>query len=256
MVLEVPSAPTAFAISKIDANRTATITWQPPISSGGSPITGYRVARDAGTVPGQGPWSTTVSATTRSFTFKVLVVGSTYTLSVQAINAQGTGPAASGKVTIAPTTVNLLQNPGFELDANADNRPDNWTSNAKFTRSATSIYTGSYAGRHRATDNLGHTVSQTVVSLSAGTGYRFAGRVNIPATSDAFTFQIRVRWINSAGALIRTDVIRRYTVSTGGWTEATGTMVSPTGTVKAQVQMVSTNLNATIYVDDFIFGRT
>ena len=59
-----------------------------------------------------------------------------------------------------------------------------------------------------------------VGSLTGGTGYRFSGRVNILTTSDAFTFQLRVRWLNSAGGVIHTDVIHRYTTSTGGWTEA------------------------------------
>jgi hypothetical protein len=198
-----------------------------------------------------------VTASTRSFTFTRLLSGSTYKLSVQAINAIGTGPAASGTVTLGQVvTTNLLKNPGFETDGNADGRPDSWTSNAKFTRSNISIYSGSYAGRHRATDNTNHTISQVVASLTPGATYVFNGKVNIPATSDTFTFLVRVQWLNSTGGVIRTDAIRRFTAATGGWTDAIGGMTSPTGTTKARVQMVSTNLNATIYVDDFKLTRS
>jgi hypothetical protein len=41
-----------------------------------------------------------VPGTARSFTMSRLVTGRTYTLSVQAVTGVGTGPAASGKVTI------------------------------------------------------------------------------------------------------------------------------------------------------------
>ncbi|MFZ0323680.1 MAG: hypothetical protein WAN48_06065, partial [Actinomycetes bacterium] len=215
-----------------------------------------RVARDAGTVPGKTPWSKIVGPEARSQTFLNLTPGSTYTLSVEAINAVGTGPAASGQVTIAVPVTNLLKNPGFELDANADSRPDSWTSNAKFTRSSAVKYAGSYAGQHRATNNTGHTITQVVTALTAGVNYGFSGRVNIPATTDAFTFQIRVRWRNSSNTVIRTDVVRTDTAATSGWNQVVRTMTSPTGATNAQVQMVATSLNATVYVDDFALSRS
>lgn len=253
----VPTAPTSVSVSKDDRAKTASIQWQPPISNGGSPITGYLVARNAGSLPGQNPWSTVVSATTRSYTFTGLLSGSTYQLSVQAINGSGAGLAASGSVTLDQVaTTNLLKNPGFEIDGNGDGRPDSWTSNAKFTRSNTSTYSGSYAGRHRTTNNTNHTISQVVASLSPGTTYVFNGKVNIPATSDTFTFLVRVQWLNRTGGVVRTDTIRRFTAATGGWTDAIDGMTSPTGTVKARLQMVSKNLNATIYVDEFILNQT
>jgi hypothetical protein len=154
----------------------------------------------------------------------------------------------------ASTPPNLLRNAGFELDANGDNRPDNWTNNGRFTRSSTSVFAGSFSGRHRATDNLGHTIQQTVGGLTAGRTYSFSGRVNIPATTDAFTFRLQIRWRNASNRTIRTDTIKTYTGATAGWNLATGSRVAPAGTTNAQVRMVAANLNATIYVDAFNFG--
>lgn len=56
------SEPTSVAATVDAAKRTATLTWAPPESDGGSPITGYRVARDGNDAGGWGPWSTTVPA--------------------------------------------------------------------------------------------------------------------------------------------------------------------------------------------------
>jgi hypothetical protein len=98
-----PGAVTGFALTSNAAARTATISWSPPTADGGSPITGYRVSRNGTDVNGAGPWSTTLPATARSQTFTRLVPGATYTFTVQAVNAVGTG--ASADSTAALTTV-------------------------------------------------------------------------------------------------------------------------------------------------------
>ena len=88
----VPTTPTAPAVRSTTGTATAaTVQWSAPVSTGGSPITGYLVSRDGS---GTGPSATTVSAATRSYTFGQLLPGTTYTLTVQAQTALGTGPAA------------------------------------------------------------------------------------------------------------------------------------------------------------------
>jgi hypothetical protein len=150
---------------------------------------------------------------------------------------------------------NLLGNPSFEVDANNDNKPDVWSTNAKFTRStAIPALDGSYIGRFYATDNSGATIQQVVPNLTAGETYNFSGWVNIPSTSDTFTFKIQVKWRNASNSAISTKVIKTYTTSTGGWNEATASLVAPAGTTNALVQMIVSSLNGTIYVDDFSFG--
>ena len=160
--------------------------------------------------------------------------------------------------TLTPTgegpAENLLRNGGFELDANGDTRPDNWTSNTRVTRSAAVVRSGSYAMRHYATDNANYTISQTVAGVTAGTNYVLVGYVAIPPTSDTFTFNVRVRWLRSDSTIIRTDTARSFTGSISGWEMARGVYAAPAGAVQARVEMNVSSLNATVYADDFAFG--
>ena len=155
--------------------------------------------------------------------------------------------------TVAPP--NLLANPGFELDADNNGKPDNWTNTAYFTRSNDIARSGSFAGKNFATADPTYTANQTIGGLTAGTTYNFAGWVNIPPTGDTFSFTLDVRWRDAAGANIRTDVIKTYTTATNGWALATSSLVAPANTASALVRMGVTSLNATIYVDDFRFGQ-
>lgn len=95
-----PSTPTSVGVSQTAA-ASATIWWQPPNTTGASAITGYRVTRDGVDSSGAGAYATTVSASTRSFTMTKLIAGHGYTITVQAINSAGTGPAAAGTVTMS-----------------------------------------------------------------------------------------------------------------------------------------------------------
>jgi len=160
-------------------------------------------------------------------------------------------PTSTPSATPTPAG-NLVVNPGFELDTNTDSRPDNWTSNAKFTKSGVIVRSENFSGRHLATDNSGWTISQIINGISAGGNYNFGGWVNIPTTSDAFTFSIKITWQNSSGSNLSTVLIKSYTVATAGvWNEVTKAITAPTGATKAVVKMVVSSLNATIYVDDF-----
>ncbi|WP_181135782.1 PQQ-dependent sugar dehydrogenase [Rathayibacter sp. AY1E2] len=95
----LPGAPTAVTATA-GSDGTATLAWSPPAGTGGSAVTGYRVSRDGSDTSGAGAWSAVVAATKRSQTFTKLVPGRSYTLSVQAVTANGTGPAASALVAV------------------------------------------------------------------------------------------------------------------------------------------------------------
>ncbi len=167
-------------------------------------------------------------------------------------------PTLVATPTPTPTSVsggtNLLSNPGFELDADNNGSPDNWTIQSQFTRSSAVVHGGSFAGQHSATTNANYGVSQVVKNLTAGATYNFSGWVNIPPTADDFTFSLQVRWRDSSNTVLRTDTVKSYTAATSGWDQAAAALVAPAGTTNAQIKMLVRSLNATIYVDDFSFG--
>jgi hypothetical protein len=78
--------------------------------------------------------------------------------------------------------------------------------------------------------------------------------VNIPATGDAFTLQLQLKWRNASNNVIGTTSIKTYTTSTNGWDQATS-LVAPVGTTNALVMIVVSSLNTTMYVDEFVFKR-
>lgn len=148
--------------------------------------------------------------------------------------------------------VNLLANPGFELDADGNGRPDAWSNGNLFTRSNGAAHGGTFAGRFLSTANKRQTSYQQV-SVAGGGAYDVSGWVNIPTTGDAFTFQLKVQWRAGSGQL-GSVVLRRYTDDTAGaWQEMSGSLVAPAGATTARVQMLAGSLNATVYVDDFSF---
>jgi titin len=79
---DLPSPVNVTATSDV---RAIHLSWSPPISDGGTPVTGYTVYRD-GTVVA------TLAASTTSYTDSGLANGTSYSYSVSATNAVGEGP--------------------------------------------------------------------------------------------------------------------------------------------------------------------
>lgn len=157
----------------------------------------------------------------------------------------------------AACRTNTLRNPGFETDANADTRPDSWTSDARFTRSsAVAPHGGTFAGRLAATDNSTVTIAQTVGNQPFVIPYVFSGWVNIPATADTFSLALRVRWRNAANGTISVSTVRTFTAATAGWTQATATLTPPAGANNAVVELAATSLGTAIYLDDLSWTAT
>ena len=94
----VPSTPTS--VTAAPSGSSATVSWRPPTINGASAIIGYRIGRDGVDTAGTPAWSTTVAPTARSATFRLLRVGTTYHVTVQAINGAGGGAPATVTVTI------------------------------------------------------------------------------------------------------------------------------------------------------------
>lgn len=127
----LPTAPTALAAS--GAGAAVTVTWAAP-TGGGSPVTGYTVARDGVDTSGGGPWGTTVAASVLVWTFDKLQAGTAYTFTVTATTAQGSGPPATvsfataggtgGGGTTAPTAPPQAASAGYSRSSFADEFTD------------------------------------------------------------------------------------------------------------------------------------
>lgn len=112
--VNVPSVPRDVKAAQLPGSTdTANVVWVEPASDGGSPVTDYQVTASGGPVAGPNPRA--VGGPGTSFDFSGLSVGSTYTFTVVAVNANGNGPtsAPSNPVTItaAPTPPNPPGNP-------------------------------------------------------------------------------------------------------------------------------------------------
>ena len=94
----VPGAPTIGTATA--GNASATVTWSAPASNGGSPITGYSIT------PYIGATAQTAVTVGNVLTYDVtgLTNGTTYTFTVAAINAVGTGAASAASNSVTPTS--------------------------------------------------------------------------------------------------------------------------------------------------------
>jgi len=172
---------------------------------------------------------------------------------VTALDLSGLESVPSASASASMAKANRMQNPGFELDANGDGRPDAWSTHAAFTRSTVAARGETHAGMHSSSGNVGYTLAQTLPGLSARTTYTFAGWVYIPPATDNFKFQLQIRWRNATNRVINTKNVRTLSAGTGGWVLVTSTQQSPSGTASAEVVMTVSSLSATIYVDEFSF---
>ena len=151
-----------------------------------------------------------------------------------------------------PPPTNLLRNGGFELDANADTRPDTWTTDATFTRSSAQAHAGSFSGQFAATTNVNVIVKQGV-TVTAGQTYSVSGFVLVPPTSDTFSLRVQVQW-RGGGATVSTSTVGTVSAQTAGWVPINGTVTAPAGATSAFLMLNVSSLGNTIYVDDFSFG--
>ena len=101
VIATVPGAPTIGAAVAGDAQ--ATVSFTPPASDGGSAITGYTVTATDHTTAGNG--GQTATGTASPITVAGLKNGDSYTFTVTAANAVGSGTPSAPSNPVTPATV-------------------------------------------------------------------------------------------------------------------------------------------------------
>jgi hypothetical protein len=174
----VPGAPTSA--TALPADRSATVSWAAPTSTGGSPITGYSVTSQPGGL------TATAAADATSVTVPGLTNGVSYTFSVVARNAVGTSTGATTAavaprtVPDAPTAVSAARGNGSAVVSWGAPASDGGTPVTRY------VVTSSPGGASVSVSAEARTA--TVTGLTNGTTYTFTvTAVNAAGTSAAAT---------------------------------------------------------------------
>jgi hypothetical protein len=183
----VPGTPTGVTAQAKSAG--ALVSWTAPSSSGGSPITGYRVTPYIGSVA---QTATTTPTTATSFTLAGLTNGTTYTFKVAAVNALGTGgeSSPSGAVTpyatifdlATPSTVDAGDGGSVELGVKFTSETAGTIEGIRFYKAA--LNTGTHIGT--LWNATGGKLAEATFSGETASGWqqvKFASPVSIAANT-------------------------------------------------------------------------
>ena len=174
-----PAAPTATA-----GTLSATVSWTAPASNG-SPITGYVITPY---LNGTAQTAQTFSSTATTQTLTGLTAGGSYTFTVAAVNALGTGAASPQSSAVTPYT--LPGAPAITAVSAGDSAASlSWSAPASNGYSAITGYVVTpYVNGAAQTPQTftGTATTQTVTGLTPGTSYTFTvAAVNAAGTGPA-----------------------------------------------------------------------
>lgn len=166
-----PSAPSRVAAAAGDGS--ASVSWTPPDSDGGSPIMSYTVTASPG-----GASTTTQNGSTMTAIVSGLANGTAYTFSITATNAAGRSTPSDASTSVVPRQGNVA--------ATGVASPSSTTSVVTSTDPATSGGLASAVTVPAGTAGGLVTVTQTTTTEPAASGYLFGG-VQVDVTAPAGT---------------------------------------------------------------------
>jgi YVTN family beta-propeller protein len=224
----VPSDVTATA-----GDTQAAVSFSPPSSNGGLPVTSYTVTATDNTNSSNGGQTTTGAAS--PITVNGLTNGDSYTFTVTATNLVGPGPAPAPSNAVTPTNVPESTTTTLTASTRAPvtGQPIAYTA----TVTLTPPFSGSPSGQVTVTDSFGQTCQ---ASLNASTPDQATCDLPAPAPSSD---QVTATY---AGATIYADSTSN-TVTESVTDAATTTTV--TANPEPSVTGQATNFNATVVAD-------
>ena len=171
----VPPPGQVLGVSAVEAGQhSADVSWTAPASGG--PVTSYKITPYIGSTA---QTSTTITGTppATSKTIAGLTTGTTYTFTVQALNANGAGPASAQSNAVTPSAPVVPSAPTGVTARSATTSalvswsPPNSDGDSAITGYTVTPYIGSAA--QTAVQVGASTTSKTITGLTTGTAYTF-----------------------------------------------------------------------------------
>lgn len=244
--IDPPSAPQS--VSAVPGDGSATISFTPPTSNGGAPVTQYVAVSSPGGLAAVGTGS--------PLTVHGLTNGVTYTFVVTATNSAGTGVASAATKPIIPEpagkTVQFLPDPGFESGAGG------WQifTTGTLTRVTTPVHSGGHAVQVAAAAGTPGIVGLTQNTAASATtaGATYTASCWVRPTTGGLNLTLRfLEYARDYSSDTHLGVTTVASLPTGVWTQVVVTSKAVVSGDRMIPQIYSTNqttATGTIAYDD------
>jgi hypothetical protein len=158
-----------------------------------------------------------------------------------------------GTMTATAADGNLVRNPGFERDPDADGSPNSWSESERFTRSQLAQHDGNYSGlvtgASAGTDRI--RITQQVHGIAAEQAYTLSGWFLTIPNKPGFRVELQIIWFDALAAPIATESVGSLSTFSGSWRELSGTVTAPADAATARIKALVVSFDGAVYLDDF-----